>query len=186
MINALLSLAVLLGLNNESNIYYFISIIGNAPLYFIPILLAYTASKRVGVNSFLAVALAGAMPHPNYTALLPEGISALTTMPVMGIQVTLANYSSSVILALLMVGALYYVDKFLDKVIPALVKFFVKPVLDLVIVGFLTFVILGPVGYLEGAALCNGLNVIAAHVGWLVPTLIGALTPLMVLTGMRW
>lgn len=185
LINALLSLAVLLGLNNESNIYYFISIIGNAPLYFIPILLAYTASKRVGVNSFLAVALAGAMLHPNYTALLPEGISTLTTMPVMGIPVTLANYGSSVIPSLLMVGVLYYVDKFLDKVIPALVKFFVKPVLDLVIVGFLTFVILGPVGYLAGAALCNGLNVIDAHVGWLVPTLIGALTPLMVLTGMH-
>ena len=185
LINALLSLAVLLGLNNDSNIYYFISIIGNAPLYFIPVLLAYTASKRVGVNSFLAVALAGAMLHPNYTALLPEGISALTTKPVMGIPVTLANYGSSVIPALLMVGALYYVDKFLDKVIPALVKFFVKPVLDLVIVGFLTFVILGPVGYLAGAALCDGLNVIDAHVGWLVPTLIGALTPLMVLTGMH-
>lgn len=185
LINALLSLAVLLGLNNESNIYYFISIIGNAPLYFIPILLAYTASKRVGVNSFLAVAIAGAMLHPNYIALLPEGISALTTMPVMGIPVTLANYGSSVIPALLMVGALYYVDKFLDKVIPALVKFFVKPVLDLVIVGCLSFVILGPVGYLAGAALCNGLNVIDARVGWLVPTLIGALTPLMVLTGMH-
>lgn len=185
LINALLSLAVLLGMNNESNIYYFISIIGNAPLYFIPILLAYTASKRVGVNSFLAVALAGAMLHPNYIALLPEGISSLTTTSVMGIPVTLANYSSSVIPALLMVGALYYVDKFLDKVIPALAKFFVKPVLDLVIVGFLTFVILGPVGYLAGAALCNGLNAIDAHVGWLVPTLIGALTPLMVLTGMH-
>lgn len=185
LINALLSLAVLLGMSNESSLYYFISMIGNAPLYFIPILLAYTASKRVGVNSFLAVALAGAMLHPNYIALLPEGISALTTTSVMGIPVTLANYSSSVIPALLMVGALYYVDKFLDKVIPALVKFFVKPVLDLVIVGFLTFVVLGPVGYLTGATLCNGLNVIDAHVGWLVPTLIGTLTPLMVLTGMH-
>lgn len=185
LINALLSLAVLLGMSNESSLYYFISMIGNAPLYFIPILLAYTASKRVGVNSFLAVALAGAMLHPNYIALLPEGISALTTTSVMGIPVTLANYSSSVIPALLMVGALYYVDRFLDKVIPALVKFFVKPVLDLVIVGFLTFVVLGPVGYLAGAALCNGLNVIDAHVGWLVPTLIGTLTPLMVLTGMH-
>ena len=185
LINALLSLAVLLGMSNESNLYYFISIIGNAPLYFLPVLLAYTASKRVGVNSFLAVALAGAMLHPNYTALLPEGISTLTFTSVLGLPVTLTSYSSSVIPALLMVAALYYVDKFLDKVIPALVKFFVKPVLDLVIVGFLTFIVLGPVGYIAGAALCNGLNAIDAHVGWLVPTLIGALTPLMVLTGMH-
>lgn len=185
LINALLSLAVLLGMNNEGNLYYFISIIGNAPLYFLPVLLAYTASKRAGVNSFLAVALAGAMLHPNYTALLPEGISALTTTSVAGIPVTLANYGSSVIPALLMVGALYYVDRFLDKIIPALVKFFVKPVLDLVIVGFLTFVILGPLGYIAGAALCNGLNAIDTHVGWLVPTLIGTLSPLMVLTGMH-
>lgn len=183
--NALLSLAVLLGMRNESNLYYFISIIGNAPLYFLPVLLAYTASKRVGVNSFLAVSLAGAMLHPNYMALLPEGISSLTSTSVLGLPVTLASYSSSVIPALLMVGALYYVDKFLDKIIPALVKFFVKPVLDLVIVGFLTFIVLGPVGYIAGAALCNGLNAIDAHVGWLVPTLIGALTPLMVLTGMH-
>lgn len=185
LINALLSLAVLLGISNESNLYYFINIIGNAPLYFLPVLLAYTASKRVGVNSFLAVSLAGAMLHPNYTALLPEGISSLTSTSVLGLPVTLASYSSSVIPALLMVAALYYVDKFLDKVIPALVKFFVKPVLDLVIVGFLTFIVLGPVGYIAGAALCNGLNAIDAHVGWLVPTLIGTLSPLMVLTGMH-
>lgn len=185
LINALLSLAVLLGVSNESNLYYFISIIGNAPLYFLPVLLAYTASKRVGVNSFLAVSLAGAMLHPNYMALLPEGISSLTSTSILGIPVTLASYSSSVIPALLMVAVLYYVDKFLDKVIPELVKFFVKPVLDLVIVGFLTFVVLGPVGYIAGAALCNGLNAIDANVGWLVPTLIGALTPLMVLTGMH-
>ena len=185
LINALLSLAVLLGMSNEGNLYYFISIIGNAPLYFLPVLLAYTASKRAGVNSFLAVSLAGALLHPNYTALLPAGISALTTTSVAGIPVTLANYSSSVIPALLMVGALYYVDRVLDKAIPALVKFFVKPVLDLVIVGFLTFVVLGPLGYIAGAALCNGLNAIDTHVGWLVPTLIGTLTPLMVLTGMH-
>lgn len=125
------------------------------------------------------------MLHPNYTALLPEGISTLTFTSVLGLPVTLTSYSSSVIPALLMVAALYYVDKFLDKVIPAWVKFFVKPVLDLVIVGFLTFIVLGPVGYIAGAALCNGLNAIDAHVGWLVPTLIGALTPLMVLTGMH-
>ena len=185
LINALLSLAVLLGADNQSNVYYFVNIIGNAPLYFLPILLAYTASKRVGVNPILAAALAGALIHPNYTALLPEGISELTTTSVAGIPVTLANYGSSVIPALLMVGALFYVDRFLDKVIPSLIKFFVKPVLDLLIVGFLTFVILGPIGYIAGAAFCDVLNMIDSHVGWLVPTLIGIVNPLLVTAGMH-
>lgn len=185
LINALLSLAVLLGADNQSNLYYFINIIGNAPLYFLPVLLAYTASKRVGVNPILAASLAGALIHPNYAALLPEGISKLTTTTVAGIPVTLANYGSSVIPALLMVGALYYVDKFLDKIIPSLIKFFVKPVLDLLIVGFLTFVILGPVGYIAGAAFCGALNMIDSHVGWLVPTLIGIVNPLLVTAGMH-
>ncbi len=185
LINALLSLAVLLGADSQSNVYYFISIIGNAPLYFLPVLLAYAAAKRVGVNPYLAVALAGALIHPNYVALLPEGVSDLTFTSVMGMPVTLANYGSSVIPALLMVGALYYVDKFLDKIIPALIKFFVKPVLDLVIVGIVTFVVLGPVGYLAGAALCSGLNAIDSHVGWLVPTLIGIVNPLLVTAGMH-
>lgn len=185
LINALLSLAVLLGADNQSNLYYFINIIGNAPLYFLPVLLAYTSSKRVGVNPILAASLAGALIHPNYAALLPEGISELTTTTVAGIPVTLANYGSSVIPALLMVGALYYVDKFLDKIIPSLIKFFVKPVLDLLIVGFLTFIILGPVGYIAGAAFCGALNMIDSHVGWLVPTLIGIVNPLLVTAGMH-
>lgn len=185
LINALLSLAVLLGADNQSNVYYFINIIGNSPLYFLPVLLAYTASKRVGVNPILAAALAGALIHPNYTALLPEGISELTTTSVAGIPVALANYGSSVIPALLMVGALFYVDRFLDKVIPSLIKFFVKPVLDLLIVGFLTFVILGPIGYIAGAAFCGALNMIDSHVGWLVPTLIGIVNPLLVTAGMH-
>ncbi len=185
LIKSCLSLAVLLGMSSDSSLYSFISILGDAPLYFLPVLLAYTSAKRVGVNPFIAVALAGALLHPTYTAMLPEGFTALQSVSVLGVPVTLASYSYSVIPSLLMVGALYYVDKFLDKVIPNLVKFFVKPVLDILVVGALTFTILGPLGYQVGAGFCTVLNYLDTTVGWLVPTLIGTIFPLMVAMGLH-
>ena len=80
--------------------------------------------------------------HPNYTALLTDAFN-IHFSSVFGIPVTLTTYSSTVIPVILMSISLKYIDGFLDKVIPKIVKFFFKPVLTLLIAGLLTFIVLG-------------------------------------------
>ena len=185
LIKSFLSLAVLLGMDEEGSTYLFINVLGDAPLYFLPLLLAVTCSKKLNTNTFLNVALAGALVHPNYTALLTDAFN-IHFSSVFGIPVTLATYSSTVIPAILMSISLKYIDGFLDKVIPKIVKFFFKPVLTLLIAGLLTFIVLGPIGFVVGVGISTALNTLSTHVGWLVPVIIGGVFPLMVTTGMHY
>ncbi len=185
LIKSILAIAVLLGVSAEDPTYVFVNLIGDAPLYFLPVMLAYTASKKAGCNSFLAVAIAGAMLHPTYTAMITDAF-AINFSSMFGLPVTLATYSSSVIPALLMVGALYWVEKACDKCIPKLARFFFKPVVCMVLVGALTFIVLGPIGFLFGNLVSAGLDALSTYVPWLVPTVVGGIFPLMVTTGMHY
>lgn len=186
LIKSFLSLAVLFGMDTESSTYLFINVLGDGPLYFLPVLLAVTVSKKLKCNTFLAVAVAGALIHPSYTALITDAFN-IHFSSFLGIPVTLASYNSSVIPVILMVFALSYVEKFFDRVIPKLVRFFFKPVLTVLVVGLLTFIVLGPIGFVVGVGISNVLSVISnSNFGWLVPTIVGAIFPLMVTTGMHY
>lgn len=185
LVKSVLAVAVLLGADTESMTYYFLNFIGDAPLYFLPVMLAFTAAKKLGCNQFLAVSIAGAMLHPSYTALITDAYS-IHFSSFLGIPVTLASYSSSVIPVLLMVFALKYMEAFLEKVLPKMVKFFFKPLLCLLIVAPVTFIVLGPIGFVVGVGISTALNALNTYAGWLVPTIIGAIYPLMVTTGMHY
>lgn len=185
LVKSVLAVAVLLGINTEGTTYYFLNLIGDAPLYFLPVMLAFTSAKKLGCNQFLAVSIAGAMLHPNYAALITDAFE-IHFSSFLGIPVTLATYSSSVIPVILMVISLKYIEAFLDKFLPKMIKFFFKPLLCLLIVAPLTFIALGPIGFVVGVGISTGLNMLDAYAGWLVPTLVGAAFPLMVTAGMHY
>lgn len=185
LIKSFLALAVLLGFDANSTTYYFLNLIGDAGLYFLPVMIAFTASKKLGCNQFLACAIAGAMLHPSYTALITDQFS-INFSSFFGAPVTLATYSSSVIPALLMVGLLYFVEKLCDRFIPKLVRFFFKPVICVVVVASVTFVALGPLGFVVGMAISGALDALGTYLPWLVPTIVGACMPLMVTAGMHY
>lgn len=185
LVKSVLALAVLLGMDDQSTTYYFLNLIGDAPLYFLPMMLAVTASKKLGCNSYMAVAITGALLHPNYTALITDAFS-LNFSSMFGLPVTLASYNSSVIPVILMVILLKYVDLLLDRIIPKMIKFFFKPLLTLIIVASLTFLVLGPIGFVVGVGISTALNFLSNYAGWLVPTIIGAIAPLMVTAGMHY
>lgn len=185
LIKSVLALAVLLGIDSSGNTYYFINFIGDAPLYFLPIMLAFTGAKKLNCNQFIAVAIAGAMLHPSYAVLITDAFN-LNYTSFLGLPVTLATYSGSVIPVLLMVIALSFVDRMLDRIIPKMLKFFFKPLLNILIVSTLTFVVLGPLGFVVGVGISSGLNIINTYAGWLVPTITGAIFPLMVTAGMHY
>lgn len=185
LIKSVLAIAVLCGIDTKGQTYYFLNFIGDAPLYFLPIMLAYTAAIKFKCNQFIAVAIGGAMIHPQYTALVTDQFNIHFTS-FLGIPVTLATYSSSVIPIILTVWVLSYVERFLDKFIPKMLKFFLKPLLCLLIVTPVAFIVLGPIGFIAGIAISTVLNGINAFAPWLVPTIIGIIFPLMITTGMHY
>nr|WP_243680664.1 hypothetical protein [Lacticaseibacillus manihotivorans] len=62
------------------------------------------------------------MIHPNFTAL----VTAAKPVHLMGLPVTLATYSSSVIPILLVIWAMKYIEQAIDKLCPANLKSILK------------------------------------------------------------
>lgn len=185
LLKSVLSIAVLFGINTEGTTYYFLNFIGDATLYFLPIMLAYTSATKFKCNPFIAMAIAGAMIHPNYMALIIDPYN-LNFTSFLGLPVTLATYSSSVIPILLTVYLLSKVEAILERFIPKMLKFFLKPLLCMLIVTPIAFILLGPIGFIVGTGIGTVLNSINNYAGWLVPTIMGVFSPLLIMTGMHY
>ena len=184
MIKALLSILSLFNLIDKSgNLYYFLNFIADASYYFLPIILAQSAAKKFGCNMYMAMLMGGILLHPNLSALASGEADFVS---VIGLPVKMVTYSSSVIPIILIVFALSYVEKFVEKVTPSIVKFIVRPLLTILIMAPLALVVLGPLGSFIGDGLVSLLLSIEKIAPWILPTIIGGFMPFLVMTGMHY
>ncbi|WP_180367473.1 PTS transporter subunit EIIC, partial [Oenococcus oeni] len=183
MIKVILILLTTVGwMSDKSQTYTILSVFGDAPFYFLPIELAITASKYHKVNQMMAVIAGAILIHPNFITLVNSG----KAIHLMGLPVTAASYSSSVIPILLIVWAMKYLEAFLEKVVPSSFKSILKPLLEIFIVGVVSLVIIGPIGTWAGELLSGIVLLIQKHAAWLAMPLMAAFMPLIVMTGMHW
>ncbi|WP_085829688.1 PTS transporter subunit EIIC [Collinsella vaginalis] len=183
MIKALLSILKLFALiDPESQLYYFLSFIADAGYYFLPIYLAASAARKFRCNMFMSMLLGAMLLHPQFSALGESG----DIVSVIGLPVRIVTYSSSVIPILLIIWAYSYVERFVGKIVPSVITFIAKPLLSLLIMAPISFCVLGPLGSVIGDGLVSVLLSIQNVAPWVLPTVIGAFMPFLVMTGMHY
>jgi len=184
LIKAVMALLVTLNLlDKTTQTYSLLSAFADAPFYFLPVLLASSAAKRFKCNQFVAMTLGGILIYPSFISMVSEAKAAGTGIAMFGIPITLASYSSSVIPIILGVWFMSYIEKFMNKISPKAIKFFSVPMVSLVVSGVATLAVLGPIGTWVGNILAAFFTWLNATAGWAVPTLVGTLSPLLVMTG---
>lgn len=184
MLKAVLAILVTTKLlTNDSQTYQVLNFMADAGFYFLPILLANSAAKKFKCNPYMAMMMGGILLHPTFTSMISAAKEAGTGIAVFGLNIPLASYGSSVIPIILSVWLMSYVEPFADKVSPNAVKFFLKPLITAMVVGIATLVVVGPLGYIISDKVAAVMYAIEARASWLVPTIIGALSPLLVMTG---
>jgi len=104
----------------------------------------------------------------------------------MGINVLLSDYAGSVVPIILTVWLMSWVERFAEKVSPSIIKFFIKPMLILLITAPLALVVVGPAGILLNDLVATGAATIDRHASWLIPMLMGTLQPFLIITGTAW
>lgn len=167
----------------ENQTMQLLTVIGDCAFYFLPILVAFSAGWKFGTNPYLVAAVIGVLIHPNFIALL-EGAEAGVRF--LGIPVTSATYSSTLIPSILTAWAMSYIEKLVEKITPSVTKNFLKPALILLISASVAFVILGPLGSLVGNGLAAAMAWIQANVSVLAAVIMAAAMPFIVMTGMHW
>lgn len=183
VILVVLSPTVLGLMETTSDTYIIINALGDSPFYFLPIVVAYAAARKLGCNSGLAVMVASMLIYPDLITLL-GGDAATRLFGV--IPVAHGSYSASIIPAMLSTVLLAQVERFIDRITPDWAKNFFKPFLIVAITAPITLCLFAPIGLFLG----NGLNTIVSVVynvaPWLAITLVSAAMPFIVMTGMHW
>lgn len=176
-------LVPMLGLaGTDSQTVAFINFFGDAAYYFMPIMIAYSAAARFKVTPVLAATVAGILLHPAFVTMVAAGKS----MALFGAPVTPASYGASVIPILIMVYLMQYIEREVNRFVPSVMKSFLQPTLIIFISGFLALVVIGPLGVIIGQGLSNSLLAIYHIAPWLALAILGAIMPLVVMTGMHW
>ena len=170
-------------IDTTSQTYQLLVVFSDAAFYFLPFLIAYSAAKKFRCNPLMAMSIAGILLHPNFINMVNTAKEAGTGIHFIGLPVTLAGYSSSVIPIILSIWFMSFIEPLADKVSPKAVKFFTKPLLTLLVTGPVALIVLGPLGVIIGDGIAYGISFLERHVRWMVPLLVGTLSPLMVMTG---
>lgn len=183
MLRAVLSLLVVFNLvDDQSQSYQVVDFMADAAFYFLPVLLASSAAQKFKTNAYLAMMLGGILLHPNFIAMV-NGLEGTDGISFFGLPVSPVTYGSSVIPIILAVWFMSYVEPIADRVSPKAIKFFSKPLITILIVGTATLVVIGPLGHFISDGISAGIEALENVTPWLVPTIIGAFSPLFVATG---
>ncbi|MCW6148303.1 sucrose-specific PTS transporter subunit IIBC [Lactiplantibacillus plantarum] len=166
-----------------------INAMASAPFTFLPILLGFSATKRFGGNPYLGATMGMIMVLPS----LVNGYSVATTMAagkmvywnVFGLHVAQAGYQGQVLPVLAVAYILATLEKFFHKHIKGAFDFTFTPMFAIVITGFLTFTIVGPVLRTVSDALTNGLVGLYNTTGWIGMGIFGLLYSAIVITGLH-
>lgn len=168
-------------MDTEGSTYRILAAMSDAAFYFLPMLIGYTSAKKFGGNPTLVLALAGLLLYPDFAALLGEEGQALF----FGIPVTSFTYSASVIPIILIAFLEARVEKLAYKYVPGAVRYFIAPLLVLIVCGTAGILLLGPVGGWVG-------DIIAVALQWFVNhaliggcLLIGVMGPIIGMTGIH-
>ena len=195
LVNLLISLNVIP--NDEVSAgWIFVKAIWKGVFYFLPIMVAYNASKKLKVDPWLGGAIMAMLMTPQFTGLMDAKTTtcvenaALGTKSCManifGLPMALSDYSGNVFVPLLMAAVLALVYHGLKRIIPESVQLVFVPFFCMIIVGALTAFIIGPIGVWVGNGLGVGLAWMNTHAPFIFAIIIPMLYPFLVPLGLHW
>lgn len=169
-------------LSTESGTYQVLYSISNTLFYFLPIFLGAATAKYFNMDQFLGMAIGAVMVYPDIINLA----SQQTPLSFFGMPMNLINYSSSVFPVIVSVWLASKIEKRIAKFTPKGIKFFIVPLVVMLITVPLTFFIVGPLVTFLSSVLSNVTLAIYNFNPILGGLVLGGPWILIVMFGLHW
>lgn len=124
-----------------------LNLFANTSFVFLPVLIAVSAAKVFGGNIFLGGVIGMIMIHPALTnawTVGNEGV-VVAVWNLLGFPIRQVGYQGHVIPVIIAVWLMSKIEKKLHKVVPEMFDLFVTPLVTVLVTGFLTLGVIGPV-----------------------------------------
>lgn len=169
----------------ETGTYSVLSFISWTPFTFLPVMIAVTASKHFKCNTYIALWCCLALVNPDWAGLAAR-IADGENIRFLIFDMAQTTYTSTVLPPLFLVWILSYLERFLEKRLPDVIKALAVPFISAVIMVPLTILVIGPLS--DGAA--NGIAVAYNYLYHTVPAvaavLVGGIWEVFVIFGVHW
>ncbi|MBN3263818.1 PTS transporter subunit EIIC [Pectobacterium brasiliense] len=167
-----------------------IDLIASGVFYFLPFFLAISAARIFKTNEYLAAAVAACLMYPSLMEAAkalasnsPNAVSAFYFVGVLPIPVF--NYAASVIPVIFSVLALSYIHRWVDRIMPSVLKTVFTPTLTLFIAALVSLTVIGPFGIYLGKLLALFIQSLFDVSSIFAGFVVGAIRPVAILTGMH-
>lgn len=164
----------------ESDIYRLLFNVYQAALYFLPVSVTITASKKFGCNTMYALMIVFAMMYPDFVAIISEG-----GFRIYGIPVYPSSYSGQILQGILICWFMSYVERFFKKILPEFLKTTLLGILTVLVMLPISFCLLAPAGYFIGDVICKFLVAVYNVAGPLGTALVGLCWMPLIIAGMH-
>lgn len=172
----------------ESDTYTIFHLFSNAAFTFLPVLIAISAARVFGGNMFLGAIIGMIMIHPDLmNAWNVAGADSIPTASVWfgAYDINLVGYQGHVIPVVIAVWFMSFIEKRLHKIVPEMIDLFVTPLVTVLITGYLTLTVFGPVFSLLENGIFSAVKMLIAVPGGIGAALCGAIYAPTVVAGIH-
>ncbi|WP_159625469.1 glucose PTS transporter subunit IIA [Actinomyces sp. zg296] len=195
--------------------WVFVDSMWRSVFYFLPIMVAYNAAKKLNIDPWVGTAVMAALMTPNFMSLSSKAYtetasgSGMFTQAlkfsdqvtcttnhtlgtescvahIFGLPMQLNDYGGQVFVPLIMVAVLAPLYKGLQKIIPVNLQMVFVPFLSFVVMMPVTAFLLGPIGVWAGSAIGAGLAWLNNSAPIVFAIVIPLLYPFLVPLGLHW
>ncbi len=170
---------------SKTGTYEVLSFLSWTPFTFLPVFIAITASKHFKCNLYIAVVCCLALVNPTLIEMAGR-VADGESIKFLIFPLSETTYTSSVLPPLFLVWILSYLEHFLEKKLPDIIKPLLTPLICLVVMVPFTILLLGPISTLIATGIANGYNSLVAIAPPVAAAIIGGLWQVVVIFGVHW
>lgn len=170
-------------MSTNSEIYITISAMADAAFFFLPVLVGFSAAKRLGGDPIVTATIGAFLTYPQ---IVEWGMKGKEMFEIGGLSFNFINYTYSIFPMILAAWLVKVIGNKLKEWLPSYLKSILTPLLTLLLVCTITLVVTGPV--IQGIAnlIADGITWLVSASGWLGGLIIGGFYQLLVIFGLHW
>ena len=175
-------------LSPTGSTYMIINAMGDSVFYFLPILVGFTAAKRLGANQIIMGVVGGVLAYPTLVQLAAKTSSTQMNINAdfFGLPIHVANYTYSIFPMIAAAWIAAKIEPWLKKHVMLSLRSILSPLLEVFIVSAIIIVIVGPVITLLSSYLANGIVALLKFSPAISGLLIGGFYQCLVIFGLHW
>jgi PTS system beta-glucosides-specific IIC component len=171
-------------LSDKAGIYLLINTMADTIFYFLPVILGFTAAKKLGSDPIAMAVIGAFLIHPNIIGIAGNKVPEIGLFGDFAVKIM--NYSGSVFPIIVAAWLGKYVEKYLKKAIPEMIQGIFVPIIEIIILSFVLLLAVAPIITVLSKGLADGISGLLAFNGIIGGAIYGAFYPILVVFGLHW